>query len=324
MSYTASSDRYAGMIYRRCGNSGLKLPLISTGLYQHFTNSDPYDNCKEIVCHSFDLGITHFDLANNYGKPAGSSEEIFGRILNRELKAYRDEIIVTTKAGYDMWPGPYGEWGSKKYLVASLDQSLKRMGLEYVDIFYSHRFDPVTQLEETMAALDHIVRQGKALYVGISNYDVNATKKALSILKELGTPCLIHQSSYSMLNRHIEDGLQDILTDNGVGLIVFQPMQRGILTDTFLGGIPADKAEGLKEFGITADKVEKARQLNVIAKQRGQTLSQMAIAWTLRNGKVTSALCGAKEAAHIDLNVGAISNLDFSEQELLDIDSILR
>jgi L-glyceraldehyde 3-phosphate reductase len=311
------------MLYRRCGNSGLKLPAISTGLYQHFTEDSPYTVCKDIVLQSFDLGITHFDLANNYGNPAGSSEEIFGKILRTQLSAHRDELIVTTKAGYDMWPGPYGEWGSKKYLVASLDQSLKRLGLDYVDIFYSHRFDPETPLEETMGTLDLFVRQGKALYVGISNYDAETTLKAVKILKSLGTPCLISQVSYSMLNRWIETGLQNVLENEGVGTIVFQPMQRGILTDAFLGGIPADKAESLKEFGITEDKVSKARLLNEIALQRDQSLSQMAIAWTLRNNKVTSALCGAAKPEHVVNNTAALNNLKFSDDELARIDQIL-
>lgn len=323
MSHTPNTNRYNTMKYNRCGNSGLKLPAISTGLYQHFTDDAPFSICKEIVLKSFDLGITHFDLANNYGNPAGSSEEIFGKIVKTQLASHRDELIVTTKAGYDMWPGPYGEWGSKKYLVASIDQSLKRLGLDYVDIFYSHRFDPETPLEETMGALDLMVRQGKALYVGISNYDAQASAKAIKILKQLGTPCLINQVSYSMLNRWIEDGLQDILVKEGVGTIVFQPMQRGILTDAFLKGIPAEKAEALKEFGITEPKVAKARLLNEIAAKRGQTLSQMAIAWTLRGGKVTSALCGASLPEHVENNVAALNNMEFSAIELEKIDTIL-
>jgi L-glyceraldehyde 3-phosphate reductase len=252
IAYVPSSQRYKGMIYNRCGKSGLKLPAITLGLWQHFSEKDPIDTCRAIVRRAFDLGITHFDLANNYGAPAGSSEEIIGKILNSDLSAYRDEIIVATKAGYDMWEGPYGEWGSKKYLVASMDQSLKRMGLDYVDIFYSHRPDPETPLEETMGTLDLFVRQGKALYVGISNYNAQMTAAALKILKDLGTPCLIHQPSYSMYNRWIEDGLQDVLAKEGVGTIVFQPLQRGALTDAYLKGIPPESAAALKEIGIPA------------------------------------------------------------------------
>jgi len=322
MKYSPNISRYKEMQYNRCGNSGLKLPAISAGLYQHFGNDNTYSHCKEIFCKAFDLGITHFDLANNYGNPAGSSEEIVGKILQSELPAYRDELIITTKAGYDMWQGPYGEWGSKKYMVASLNQSLKRLGLDYVDIFYSHRFDPQTPLEETMGALDLLVRQGKALYVGISNYDAENSKKAIQILKSLGTPCLIHQPSYSIYNRWIENGLQEILTSEGVGSVVFQPLQRGALTDAYFNGIPQEKAQLLKDWGITNDRIAKSKKLNEIAKRRGQTLAQMSIAWTLRGGKVTSVLCGASHTKQLEENVAALDNLDFSKSELTEIDVI--
>jgi L-glyceraldehyde 3-phosphate reductase len=323
-SYVPSPERYKSMIYNRCGRSGLKLPAISLGLWQHFTEKEPIDTCRAIVRRAFDLGITHFDLANNYGDPAGSSEEIIGRILHTDLAAYRDEILITTKAGYDMWKGPYGEWGSKKYLVASMDQSLRRMGLEYVDIFYSHRFDPETPLEETMATLDLFVRQGKALYVGISNYNAEKSAAAIKILKDLGTPCLIHQPSYSMYNRWIEDGLQDLLAKDGIGTIVFQPLQRGALTDAFLKGIPPESAASLKEIGITEERIQKSRLLNEIAISRGQSLAQMAIAWILRGGKVTSVLVGAKMVKHVEDNVAALNKLEFSADELARIDAILK
>jgi L-glyceraldehyde 3-phosphate reductase len=267
--------------------------------------------------------VTHFDLANNYGVPPGSSEEIIGKIMQRELKRYRDEILITTKAGYGMWPGPYGEWGSKKVLVASLDQSLKRMGLDYVDMFYSHRPDPDTPLEETMGALDFIVRQGKALYVGISNYDLERTKAAVRILKDLGTPCLIHQPSYSIFNRWIEGGLLDFLAQEGIGTIVFQPLQRGLLTDAYLGGIPRDRSEQLAEIGITEPRVAKARKLNEVARKRGQTLAQMAIAWTLRGGRIASVLVGANRVSHIEDNVAALEHLEFSREDLEHIDRIV-
>jgi len=322
MKYSANINRYSEMKYNRCGNSGLKLPAISAGLYQHFGHDNPYSICKEILCKAFDLGITHFDLANNYGNPAGSSEEIAGKILNNELQAYRDEIIVSTKAGYDMWEGPYGEWGSGKYMVASLNQSLKRLRLDYVDIFYSHRFDPETPLEETMGALDLMVRQGKTLYVGISNYDAENTKKAIRILKNLGTPCLIHQPSYSIYNRWIENGLQDVLTTEGVGSIVFQPLQRGALTNAYFNGIPQDKVQMLKDWGITDERIAKSKKLDEIAKRRGQTLAQMSIAWTLRGGKVTSVLCGANNVNQLEENVAALKNLEFSNEELAEIDAI--
>jgi len=320
--YVPDKNRYQGMKYNRVGNSGLKLPAISAGLWQHFGETNVYATCRDIICRSFDLGITHFDLANNYGNPPGSSEEIFGKILRTQLQGYRDEILVTTKAGYDMWEGPYGEWGSKKYLVASMDQSLKRLGLDYVDMFYSHRFDPETPLEETMATLDLFVRQGKALYVGISNYDLENTKKAVKILKELGTPCLIHQPSYSMFNRWIENGLQEYLTEEGIGCITFQPMQRGLITNTYLNGIPADRVVSLAEIGITEERVAKARKLNEIAIQRQQNLAQMAIAWVLRSGRVSSVLVGAEKVEHIEDNIAALNNLHFSDEELKLIDAI--
>jgi L-glyceraldehyde 3-phosphate reductase len=322
--YVPNKNRYQGMKYNRVGNSGLKLPAISAGLWQHFGETDVYATCRDIICRSFDLGITHFDLANNYGNPPGSSEEIFGKVLRTQLQGYRDEILITTKAGYDMWEGPYGEWGSKKYLVASMDQSLKRLGVDYVDMFYSHRFDPETPLEETMRTLDLFVRQGKALYVGISNYDLENTKKATKILKDLGTPCLIHQPSYSMFNRWIEDGLQDYLAEEGIGMITFQPMQRGLITNTYLNGIPADRADSLAEIGITEPRVAKACKLNEIAITRGQSLAQMAIAWVLRNGKVSSVLVGAEKVSHIEDNIAALNKLDFSNEELNQIDSILK
>jgi L-glyceraldehyde 3-phosphate reductase len=319
-----NKNRYLEMKYNRVGKSGLRLPAISAGLWQHFGETDVYATCRDIICRSFDLGITHFDLANNYGNPPGSSEEIFGKILHTQLKDYRDEILITTKAGYDMWEGPYGEWGSKKYLVASMDQSLKRLGVDYIDIFYSHRFDPETPLEETMRTLDLFVRQGKALYVGISNYDLENTKKAVAVLKESGTPCLIHQPSYSMFNRWIEDGLLEYLQKEGIGTITFQPMQRGLLTHTYLAGIPSDRSAELAGIGITEARVAKARKLNEIAIKRKQTLAQMAIAWVLREGKVNSVLVGASNVSHIEDNVAALNNLTFGREELDQIDSILK
>jgi L-glyceraldehyde 3-phosphate reductase len=322
--YVPSKSRYQQMKYNRVGNSGLKLPAISAGLWQHFGETDIYATCRDIICQSFDLGITHFDLANNYGNPPGSSEEIFGKVLRNQLSGYRDEILITTKAGYDMWEGPYGEWGSKKYLVASMDQSLTRLGVDYVDMFYSHRFDPETPLEETMRTLDLFVRQGKALYVGISNYDLENSKKAIKILKDLGTPCLIHQPSYSLFNRWIEDGLQDFLLKEGVGMITFQPMQRGLITNTYLKGIPANQAAVLAEIGITEPRVAKARLLNEIAEKRGQTLAQMAIAWVLRNGKVSSVLVGASNVQQMMENIKTLENLDFTAEELQLIDDILK
>ena len=324
MSYIASSTRYQEMKYNRCGKSGLKMPAISLGTWQHFGESDAFAINRAIVCRAFDLGITHIDLANNYGDPPGSTEEIIGKILRNDLRSHRDELIITTKAGYGMWEGPYGEWSSRKYLVASLDQSLKRLGLDYVDIFYSHRYDPETPLEETMAALDLIVRQGKALYIGLSNYNVETTAVALKILKDLGTPCLIHQPSYSMYNRWVEDGLLDLLEREGVGSVVFQPLQRGALTSAFLDGIPAASASSLREIGITEERVAKSRKLNELARERGQTLAQMSLAWVLRGGRVTSALVGAKVVAHVEDNVKALDNLEFSQEELDQIESILK
>ncbi len=324
MSYTASPARYQGMKYRRLGKSGLKLPVVSLGTWQHFGNTDMFATNRAIVRRAFDLGVTHIDLANNYGTPAGSTEEVIGKILRDDLQSYRDELIITTKAGYDMWEGPYGEWGSKKYLVASLNASLKRLGMDYVDIFYTHRFDPETPLEETMGALDLIHRQGKALYVGISNYNAEQTAEALSILKKLGTPCVVHQPSYSMFNRWIEDGLQTILEKEGVGTCVFQPLQRGVLTDAFLKGLPPESADSLRSIGITEDRIAKANLLNVIAKERGQTLSQMALAWCLRGGRVTSVLAGAKIVEHLELNVAAVNNLEFEQGELDKIEAILK
>ncbi|GGG66162.1 L-glyceraldehyde 3-phosphate reductase [Paenibacillus radicis (ex Gao et al. 2016)] len=328
MAYLPEQNRYEQMKYNRAGRSGLKLPAVSLGLWHNFGGNDRLENGRAMVRRAFDLGITHFDLANNYGPPPGSAEEMFGQILHQDLAAYRDELIISTKAGYYMWEGPYGEWGSRKYLVSSLDQSLKRMGLEYVDIFYHHRPDPDTPLEETMAALDHIVRQGKALYVGLSNYSAEQTAKASAILKQLGTPCLIHQPSYSMFNRWIEDGLQDVLETDGIGSIVFSPLAGGLLTNRYLNGVPADSRAGgpsvfLKSDQITEDKLAKIRSLNELASERGQSLAQMALAWVLRGGKVTSALIGASRVEQIDDNVAALSRLDFSAEELHAIEEIL-
>lgn len=328
MTYRANDQRYDNMTYNRSGRSGLKLPAISLGLWHNFGGIDAYENGRAMVRRAFDLGITHFDLANNYGPPPGSAEENFGRMLKHDLAPYRDELIVSTKAGYYMWQGPYGEWGSKKYLVSSLDQSLKRMGLDYVDIFYHHRPDPDTPLEETMAALDLVVRQGKALYVGLSNYSPEQTREASRILKGLGTPCLIHQPSYSMMNRWIENGLQDVLDEEGIGSIVFSPLSQGILTDRYLNGITADsRAAGpsvfLKPEGINEETLGKVRKLNDLAAERGQKLSQMALAWVLRGGRVTSALIGASKASQIEDAVGAVSNLAFTDEELARIDAIL-
>src|ERR1700681_2933498 len=314
------SDRYANMQYRRTGRSGLKLPAISRGLWQNFGADAPHEKLGAIVRRAFDLGITHFDLANNYGPPPGSAEENFGRILVSELAGHRDELVISTKAGYDMWPGPYGEWGSRKYVLASLDQSLKRMGLEYVDIFYSHRFDPDTPLEETMGALDTAVRQGKALYAGISSYSAQRTKEAAAILRRLGTPVLIHQPSYSMLNRWIEPDLLGVLKDEGIGCIVFSPLAQGLLTDRYLDGVPAgSRASHPGSFStelLTNKNLAKIRALNEIAKRRGQSLAQMAIAWTLRNPVITSALVGASSVAQLEQNVAALDKLEFSKEEL--------
>jgi L-glyceraldehyde 3-phosphate reductase len=313
------------MKYIRCGKSGIVLPAISLGLWHNFGGVDTYENGRAMVLKAFDLGITHFDLANNYGPPPGSAEEMFGKMLKTDLAPYRDELIISSKAGYRMWPGPYGEWSSKKYLVASLDQSLKRMGLDYVDIFYSHRPDPSTPLEETMAALDLIVRQGKALYVGISSYNAEQTAEAIKILKELGTPLFIHQPSYSMLNRWIENGLQDVLDENGVGSIAFCPLSQGLLTNKYLSGVPSD-SRAAKQWGgsVKESDVIKVRLLNEIALERGQSLAQMALAWVLRGGRVTSALIGASRVSQIEENVAALNNLDFSEHELARIEEILK
>lgn len=328
MTYSAANNRYEGMKYNRVGRSGLKLPAISLGLWHNFGGVDRLENGRAMVRRAFDLGITHFDLANNYGPPPGSAEETFGQILKQDFSAYRDELIISTKAGYNMWEGPYGEWGSRKYMISSLDQSLKRMNLEYVDIFYSHRPDPETPLEETMAALDHVVRQGKALYVGISNYSAEQTARASAILKDLGTPCLIHQPSYSMFNRWIEDGLQDVLEEEGIGSIVFSPLAGGMLTNRYLNGVPSDsRAAGpsvfLKTDQITDSKLTKVKLLNELAQERGQSLAQMALAWVLRGGKVTTALIGASRVEQIDDNVATLSRLDFDAEELERIETIL-
>ncbi|HHW13058.1 MAG TPA: L-glyceraldehyde 3-phosphate reductase [Firmicutes bacterium] len=329
MAYLPSEQRYDIMKYNRCGRSGLKLPAVALGLWHNFGGVTLFENSRAMIRRAFDLGITHFDLANNYGPPPGAAEENFGRILKLDLLGYRDELIISTKAGYWMWPGPYGDWGSKKYLVASLDQSLKRMGLEYVDIFYHHRPDPETPLEETMSALDLLVRQGKTLYVGLSNYDVETTKKALAILKELGTPCLIHQMSYSMFNRWPEDGLLSLLKAEGVGSIAYSPLAKGLLTDRYLNGIPADSRAAssspfLNPQDITEDKIAKVRHLNELAKARGQSLAQMAVAWLLREGRLTSVLIGASKVSQIEDCVGALANLDFTPAELQQIEEILK
>ena len=323
--YTADKARYEGMEYGRCGNSGLKLPRISLGLWHNFGSVDTYENAKKMACRAFDLGITHFDLANNYGPQPGSAEENFGRILRDSLAPYRDELIISSKAGYLMWPGPYGTGSSRKYLLASLDQSLKRMGLDYVDIFYSHRFDPETPVEETMMALDQAVRSGRALYAGISSYSPEDTEKALSILDDLGTPCLIHQPSYSILNRWIEEGLTDVLDRTGTGCIVFSPLSQGMLTDKYLKDIPADsraaKDSGhLQKSAISPQLVKAMNKLNDIAQSRGQTLAQMALSWVLNNKTVTSAILGASRVSHIEDGIKALSGPDFSNEELRAID----
>jgi len=317
------------MKYNRCGNSGLLLPAISLGLWHNFGGIDVYENGRNMVRRAFDLGITHFDLANNYGPPYGSAEETFGRILKSDLKSYRDELIITSKAGYDMWPGPYGEWGSRKYLIASCNQSLKRMGLDYVDIFYSHRPDPNTPLEETMMALDQIVRSGKALYAGISSYDPEQSQKAITILKELGTPCLVHQPSYSMFNRWVEDGLLDVLAQNGVGSVVFSPLFQGLLTNKYLNGIPegsrASKADSyLQSSDITPEKIAKVKRLNEIAESRGQKMAQLALSWVLRDKRVTSVIIGASKVSQIEDAVGILDKMEFTPEELKMIEEILQ
>jgi L-glyceraldehyde 3-phosphate reductase len=325
MPYVPAAERYSAMTYNRCGRSGLKLPAISLGLWHNFGHDIPAERGRAICRAAFDLGITHFDLANNYGPPSGSAELAFGDILRDDLRGYRDELAISTKAGYTMWPGPYGEWGSRKYLIASLDQSLKRMGLDYVDIFYSHRFDPETPLEETMGALDAAVRQGKALYVGVSSYNSRRTKQALAILKSLGTPLIIHQPSYSLINRWVEeDGLLDTLAAEGVGAIAFSPLAQGVLSDKYLNEIPADSraASGtsLDPRMLSAANLGHVKALDAIARRRGQTLAQMAIAWVLRGKRVTSALIGASRPAQVVEAVGALENCDFTAEELAEID----
>jgi L-glyceraldehyde 3-phosphate reductase len=324
MSYEPAEHRYDAMPYRRCGRSGLQLPAISLGLWNNFGDDRPLERQREILRRAFDLGVCHFDLANNYGPPPGSAEINFGRILREDLAPWRDELVISTKAGYDMWPGPYGEWGSRKYLLASLDQSLARMGVDYVDIFYSHRLDPETPLEETLGALDTAVRQGKALYAGISSYSGERTAEAVRILGELGTPLLIHQPSYSLLNRWIEEDLLDVLEEDGVGCIAFSPLAQGMLTDRYLDGVPADSraAKGvfLTEDMLTAERLEHVRALNAIAQERGQSLAQMAVAWVLRDPRVTSALVGASSVEQLEQTLGALEALDFTPDELAAID----
>jgi len=328
MTWTASANRYDTMRYNRCGRSGLKLPAVSLGLWHNFGGVDSLENARAMLRRALDLGITHFDLANNYGPPPGSAEEAFGHILKQDLAPYRDELIISTKAGYRMWPGPYGEWGSRKYLIASLDQSLRRMGLNYVDIFYSHRPDPETPLEETMAALDYAVRSGRALYAGISSYNPDFTRRAAAILRQLGAPCLIHQPSYNMFNRWIEPELLSTLEAEGIGCIAFSPLAQGVLTGRYLDGIPADSRAGrptgfLRPQHITDEKLAKVRKLNEIAQARGQTMAQLAVAWALRHAGMTSALIGASRVSQIEEIVGALANLTFSPEELAAIDAIL-
>ncbi|HEY3370456.1 MAG TPA: L-glyceraldehyde 3-phosphate reductase [Prolixibacteraceae bacterium] len=327
MQYVADLNRYDQMPYYKCGKWGLKLPAISLGLWHNFGGVDLFENGRDMCCRAFDLGITHFDLANNYGPPAGSAEENFGKIMQSDLAPYRDELIISTKAGYLMWPGPYGEWGSRKYLLSSLDQSLKRMKLDYVDIFYSHRPDPDTPLEETMMALDHAVRQGKALYAGISNYPADIALKASRILKELGTPCLIHQPKYSMFERWVEGGLLDVLGKEGIGCIPFSPLAQGLLTDKYLNGIPegsrAAKSWGFLQPEQVEPALEKVSKLNVVAQQRGQSLAQMAIVWLLKDARVTSVLIGASSVKQLEDNVAALKNMTFTAAELQQIELIL-
>jgi L-glyceraldehyde 3-phosphate reductase len=328
MSYTPASSRYDSMQYRRSGNSGLLLPAISLGLWQNFGGVDSLENSRAMLRRAFDLGITHFDLANNYGPPPGSAEENFGKILQADFSAHRDELIISTKAGWGMWPGPYGNWGSRKYLHASLDQSLRRMKLDYVDIFYSHRPDPQTPIEETMSALDHAVRSGKALYAGISSYDAQQTATAADVLSRLGTPCLIHQPKYSMFERKIETGLLDVLKQEGIGCIAFCPLAQGLLTDRYLNGIPADSRANkrdafLRKNDVTEDSIARVRGLTEVARLRGQSIAQLALSWVLRDPRMTSALIGASRVEQIAQNVGALANLRFSSDELARIDSIL-
>ena len=328
MAYTANDTRYTNMHYNRCGKSGLKLPVVSLGLWHNFGGVDIFQLSRDMILHAFDKGITHFDLANNYGPPPGSAEETFGQVMRDDLQKYRDEIVISTKAGYLMWPGPYGEWGSKKYLVASLDQSLKRMGIDYVDIFYSHRPDPETPFEETMGALEQIVRQGKALYVGLSNYSATQTRQAVEILKSLGIRCLIHQPRYSMFDRWVEDGLLDVLKEEYMGCIAYSPLAQGLLTDKYLDGIPpgsrAAKEHGFLQVSqVTPEKVEKARRLNEIAIMREQTLSQMALAWVLKDSRITSVVIGASSIEQLDDNLNTLNYLAFSDEELRIIEDIL-
>jgi len=328
MNHLPASSRYTTMPFARVGKSGLKLPRISLGLWNNFGGINVHENSRAMVLRAFDLGITHMDLANNYGPPPGSAEETFGRILKDDLKAHRDELVISTKAGWTMWPGPYGDFGSRKYMIASLDQSLKRMGLDYVDIYYSHRFDPETPMEETMGALDHVVRQGKALYVGISSYNPEQTRQAAAILKRLGTPCLIHQPYYHMLSRTIEDGLLDVLDEEGMGSIAFCPLAQGVLTDKYLNGIPEDsrlakKLGFIQANEVNPDNIQALRQLQGIAQERGQSLAQMALAWVLRGERVTSAIIGASRVAQIEENVKALDNLAFSTEELARIQAII-
>jgi L-glyceraldehyde 3-phosphate reductase len=325
MTYVPASDRYEQMRYRRCGRSGIQLPEVSLGLWQNFGEERSLEHSREIIRRAFDLGITHFDLANNYGPPYGSAERVFGRIMADDLRPHRDELIISTKAGYDMWSGPYGNWGSRKYLLASLDQSLGRMGLDYVDIFYSHRFDPDTPLEETMGALDTAVKQGKALYAGISSYSGQRTAEAARILREMGTPLLIHQPSYSLLNRWIEEDLLDVLGDEGVGAIVFSPLAQGMLTTKYLDGIPEDSRAAVRDGSLSPDlltdeSLHHVRSLNAMAQERGQSLAQMALAWTLRDPRVTSTLVGASSVRQLEENLGALDQLGFTDDELRAID----
>jgi L-glyceraldehyde 3-phosphate reductase len=327
MSYSPNPNRYKNMLYRKCGNSGLKLPVISLGLWHNFGEDFTHNSKREICRSAFDHGITHFDLANNYGPPPGSAETAFGEILKTDFANYRDELIISSKAGYDMWPGPYGEWGSRKYLIASCDQSLKRMGLDYVDIFYSHRFDPNTPLEETMGALDHVVRSGRALYVGISSYNSQRTQEAVTILNDLGTPCLIHQPSYNMLNRWVEDdGLLNTLDDLGIGSIAFTPLAQGLLTSKYLQGVPeesrANQDKSLDRQKLTPELVENLKALNELASGRGQTLAQMALAWVLRGERITTALIGASSTKQVVDCAGAVERLDFTDSELSRIDKL--
>ena len=329
MTYIASANRYEKMPYRRCGKSGIQLPALSLGLWHNFGGVDVFENYRKILHLAFDSGITHFDLANNYGPPYGSAEENFGYLLDKDFRSYRDELIISSKAGYDMWPGPYGNWGSKKYLVSSLDQSLKRMKLDYVDIFYHHRPDPETPLEETMGALNHIVRQGKALYVGISNYKAEEAKKAIAILKQLGTPCLIHQPKYSMFERWVEGGLLDVLEEEGVGCIPFSPLAQGVLTNKYLNGVPEDSRAArqsghLQTNQITPEKIDQINQLNQLALQRNQTLAQMALAWLMKDKRVTTVLIGASKPEQLADSLKCLDNINFTTEELNHIETILQ